>query len=235
MSDPKPCPICRERTRDGLTCWTCIRRTKRDLHELPWLYLETRRASVGMVRLAARNGGKSAETPLPVNTHAAALADRVRNGVVGWARIAIDRGAPVPRDTLAGLCDMLAESLRDLRRHEAITELAADVHRWTADMVRTINRPDSRRIEVGPCPLDVTDDDGTKTRCTGTVWAIFPDWDWDVPVHAACSWCCDPDVTPMIGLWVSEEWRTLGRLMRKRQRQDEAAWRLARAILGQAT
>ncbi len=228
------CPVCAKASRDGLPCWDCVRCARRDLAEIPWLYLDTRRAALGLVRLGDRNGGRSATTPLPVNLQASALADRVRAGIVGWVRIAVERGADWPTGRVSDMAPLLADRMHDLRHHEAAAELMADVSRWTADMVRTINRPAVRRIEVGPCPLDVTDADGTLTPCTGTVWAIFPTSGADdaPPVHAACSWCCDPDADPAPGLWVAEQWRTLGRLIAKRKADDEARRRLLASIIG---
>ena len=75
-----------------------------------------------------------------------------------------------------------------------------------------------------------SDTDGTTTRCQGIVWAIFPRDTDGPPVHAACSWCCDPDAEPMIGLWVSEQWRTLGRLIERRREAADTARALAQAI-----
>ena len=224
------CPVCKERSRDGLTCWTCLRRTRRDLTELPWLYLETRHTALGMARMGRPNGSRSTDNPLRLNLHATTLADRVRAGIVGWTRIAIDRGAAWPAGGFTPMCTLIADQLRDLRHHEAFPELAGDVTRWTNDMVRAINLPPTRRIQVGPCPLDWTDTDGTTNRCQGIVWATFPRDNDGPPVHAACSWCCDPDAEPMIGLWVSEQWRTLGRLIERRREAADTARALAQAI-----
>ena len=224
------CPVCKERSRDGLTCWPCLRRTRCDLTELPWLYLETRHTALGMARMGRPNGARSTEVPLRLNLHASTLADRVRTGVVGWTRIASDRGAPWPADSITAMCQLLADRLRDLRHHNAFPELAADVTRWTADMLRTINLPPTRRIEVGPCPLDWTDIDGTTSRCQGTVWASFPRDNDGSPAYSACSWCCDPDSEPAVGLWWSEQWRTLGRLIERRRRDDDTARALAQAV-----
>ena len=228
MTD-KACPVCGEHSRDALTCWPCIRKTRRDLAELPWLYLETRRASLGIVRLSAREGSRSSETPMPINLRASRIADTVRSGIVGWVRIAVDRGADWPADKLAAMCSLLADRARDLRHHEAFPELVTDVTQWTADMLHVVNRPAIRRIEVGPCPLDTTTDDGTA-RCAGTVYAILPADTDAMPVHAACSWCCDPEADPMVGLWVAQQWSTLGRLIAKRQAADERARELAQSI-----
>lgn len=229
------CPVCAKASRDGLPCWDCIRRARRDLAEIPWLYLDTRRAALGLVRLGDRNGGRSATTPLPVNLRASAVADHVRTGLVRWVRIAVERGADWPAGRVSDMAALLADRMRDLRRHEAASDLLGDVAQWTADMVRTINRPAVRRIKVGPCPLDVSADDGTPTRCPGIVWAIFPASGTDdaPPVHAACSWCCDPDADPPPGLWVAEQWRTLGRLIAKRKSDDEAQ-RILASIIGRA-
>ena len=224
----KACPVCGEHSRDALTCWPCIRKTRRDLAELPWLYLETRRASLGIVRLSAREGSRSSETPMPINLRASRIADTVRSGIVGWVRIAVDRGADWPADKLAAMCSLLADWARDLRHHEAFPELVTDVTQWTADMLHVVNRPTTRRIEVGPCPLDNTT--GGDGRCTGTVWAILPADEEGPPVHAACSWCCDPEATPMVGLWVSEQWTTLGRLIARREADDARARELAQSI-----
>ena len=66
------CPACRGRSRDGHLCPHCTRSLTHRLAEIPWLYLETRRAALGMVRLGPTSeGGKSgAEPPMPVNLDA---------------------------------------------------------------------------------------------------------------------------------------------------------------------
>lgn len=168
------CPVCNEPTRDGLTCWTCVRDVRRQLGELPWLHLETRRAALGLVRMSTPGAGRPAETPLPINPKAGQLATRVRAGVIGWVRVAVDRGADLPAARMTTMTALLTDRLRDLRHHAGFPMLARDAHTWTTSMIRTINRPAQRRIEVGPCPLDTTDNDGHTIACTGTVWAIFP-------------------------------------------------------------
>lgn len=228
------CPNCSARSIDGHLCHQCSGRLRRDLRELPWLYLQARHAALGLVRLAAGGGGGGTlEPPLPVNLRASRLTDRIRSGLIGWARIAHDElGCDWPEPRIGSICEHLAASVGELRKHEAAAELANDVAAWTHKIVALINRPPTRRIEVGPCPLDTTTD-GETARCTGVVWAILPSPSGDgteAPAHAACSWCCDPDAEPMVGLWVAEQWRTLGRLMVARSSRDAERRLLALAV-----
>lgn len=202
---------------------------RRDLMELPWLYLETRRAAVGMSRLGTTVGGAAAERALPLNEHAARIAADVHNGIVGWVRITIeDLGADAPAGRLAPMCQHLAQHLRDLRKHEAIEEFTSDVRRWTHAMVQAINRPEVRRIPAGPCPNQVAGPDGT-TPCAGKVFAVFP-LDPEVRPHAACSQCADPDAEPMVGVWIADDWKRLGKRMQDRQAEGDRARQLALSV-----
>ena len=65
------CPACGRQSNDGHLCHRCTAELKRDLTELPWLWLETRHASLGLTKLTAHAGARSTEHPLPINLHTA--------------------------------------------------------------------------------------------------------------------------------------------------------------------
>ena len=225
------CPVCREASRDGLLCHPCTWRLVLALGEIPWLWLETQRASVGMARLFTNVGGRSSSSPLPVNLGASDTARKVlqgvgfRNGVVGWVRITVeDLGACWPANTITGMCDHLASQAPALRKHIMVSELVGDVHDWTEAMVQAINRPTIRRIPVGHCPLI---HDGTP--CEGRVWATFPEVGGP---YSACDRCADPDTGT--GVWESTQWATLGRLIQARK-AEVARQRLLAESLGRRT
>lgn len=231
----RTCPACSQRSIDGHLCHQCTKRTVRDLRELPWLYLETMRAVVGLVRLGSPVGGRGATTPLPVSLRASHAADAVRTGLVGWVRITHDDlGAPWPGDSITAMTRHLTDRMKDLRRHEDTAELVADVARWTGSLLAVINRPDCRRIPVGPCPLE---HDGAP--CEGRVWAVLPA-DPDLSPHAACDVCCDPDADTIVGWWEPADgsghpsWATLGRQMLKRAEEVERQRKLAAEVLGRS-
>ena len=225
------CPHCQRPAHDGLLCHACMRQARSDLANLPWLYLEVRRTAVGLARLTESGPGRSAEKPLPVNLHASKVADRIRASLVGWIRATQQAAGPWPRDRITHMCSHLHARLPHLRQHEAIDEMCTDLQRLVGQAARAINRPVQTRIKVGPCPL--VDDD--HTPCQGTVWAVLP-IDHDVPAHAACDWCCDPDADPTVGLWVpgksdtAPAWTTLGRQMQQAQARAAQAQQLAREV-----
>ena len=221
------CPSCHEASRDGHLCHPCTRRLTYDLGEVPWLWLETERAAVGLSRLFTNVGGRSTTTALPVNLAASETARKVlggvgvRNGIVGWVRItADDLGAPWPANTVTAMCDHLAGQAPGLRKHEAVAELVGDVHDWTEAMVQAINRPTIRRIPVGPCPLI---HDGTP--CEGRIWATFPD---EQGPYSACDRCVDPDAG--VGVWESTQWAALGRLIQARKAEVARQRTLAESL-----
>jgi hypothetical protein len=102
-------------------------------------------------RLGARDGSRPTEAAVPFDSRASGVADKLKNTLVGWARIVADEtGADLPADDLARIAGWLGPRIGWLRYHEDGAEAYGDVTRGVREVRRIIDRPPDKSY-VGPC------------------------------------------------------------------------------------
>lgn len=214
---PATCPICHERSRDGLPCHDCWRKHRRRVEALPSLDQElettiTRQDQLGPAASEVRSS--SLFGPLPVNIDASYLRDHLRATLVSWVRAMCEgHQHPYPADTVIAMCEYLADT-RALRRHVAAPEMVDELRALHGQCMAAIDYPDERgRIKVGPCPEH--DDEGEP--CGGLTWAHLPEG--NAPTFIRCD-CCTRE-------WSSIEWTSLGRGIARKLEQRRLAQRWA--------
>lgn len=214
----KTCPRCQKHSTDGHLCHECTKAAKdatKRIAEL-WPHLEEAITRRDHLEPSGEVRAKMIFGPLPYRPEVQKVADEVRNDLVGWARICIEElGATVPANSMGGICGLLVDQARKLRKHEAASEWAgamlADLHRIS----KAIDLSD-RRLLAGPCPERTEDDE----PCAGLVYGIYPVDDRERP-RAECT--KPPKVKAVCGrVWMPEEFDTLGRRIITRQAQIDA-------------
>lgn len=171
MSD---CHACTRPVSDANLCRSCIDQLAVDLRALiggthpvflPKKATEQRAAAAsrGLIgeledtltrqaRTGQRNGGRSADTPMPFHLGASVDLETLRDGLAFWARtIATTRGITV--DAARHPAELAAWLLRwsgEVAQHQDAAELHGDVLAMTAAARRTIDRAADLRF-VGPC------------------------------------------------------------------------------------
>ena len=167
-------------------------------------------------RFGERNGGKSADKPLPYDVRASEAAWVLRNTLTTWCRVMIDElGQDMPKTATPGESDgltgaprygranqdvttaeaalWLSQRIGVLRTHPAAGEAADEIGQAVAQARRAIDQPANRaRIPIGPCP---------EPQCPGHLTAYIP---------------AQPDRHPTITCgqghtWDTIHWRSIGR------------------------
>ena len=214
---------CCERPREvGRTiCRECLRTTKRKLSDLGgYLAAELEVTLMRTDRTTANPHGRTIgkEQPLPFGEHAGQVLEDIRATLASWAILTHDEcQATLPADRLPDIIAHVVSWLPWLVKHDAGDELVHDVARLHRAAVDAIDLPpESSRVFVGQC-LDAD--------CVGELWAHFPRAR-DVRPYIRCNGCeavHDPD-----------SWRRLGERIQGRQMNQDAARRLAEAIIGKS-
>ncbi|MGH3504650.1 MAG: hypothetical protein ACRDQA_27705, partial [Nocardioidaceae bacterium] len=108
------CQRCDRPVKDAHICTLCGRDLERALGNVPAIAADLEVAVAKLYRFTAANdGGRSAETPLPVNMAASIAASHLRATLVAWTRLVHDEtGTDWPADNLPAIS-------RYLLRHAA--------------------------------------------------------------------------------------------------------------------
>lgn len=171
---------------DGATlCNTCTAALVADLQDVPDLAAELDVTLARQARFGERNGGRSADKPLPYDVRASEAGWVLRNTLTGWARVIIEEmaipgpGRPIPAPNgangyprqgadipTAQIATWLAGHVSALRTHPAAGEAAEEIHGAVDQARRAVDAPANRaRIPIGPCPED---------DCPGSIVAYIP-------------------------------------------------------------
>lgn len=228
-------------------CRDCEKWARRRLADQAAYYAELHAELARQTRKQAPNdGGKSAETPLPFSPLAGVLIRQQVAWLADWWQVvhdtvpaisgpicaACDRGMgnscqPIrntwqPVNSVAGVAMYLETHLAVLRKHPRGREFVTSLRRLTGRIVRLIDAPEIRtRINVGPCPEQLPDDQGGMGYCPGQVEAIVPA-DESVPATMRCLDCGHE--------WADIEWNRAGRRINARAEQLQQQRQLAMAI-----
>ena len=214
---------CCERPREtGRTiCRDCTRTTKRKLTDLGgYLHAELEvtlmRADRTITNPHGRTIGK--EQPLPFSERASRVVEDAHATLVSWCMLIADEaGATLPADQTPALVQHVVAWLPWLVKHDAGDDLVHDVARLHRSALDAVDLPpEASRVFVGQC---------LGVDCPGELWAHFPRATDERPVIrcGACGEAYDPD-----------SWRRLGEHIHGRKMNQEAAQRLAEAIIGKS-
>ena len=214
---------CCERPREvGRTvCRDCQRTTKRKLTELGgYLASELEVTLMRSDRTTANTKVKTIgqEQSLPFSEQAGRVLESIRATLTSWAvRIHDEAGAPLPDDRVAAIIEHVTSWLPWLVKHDAGDELVHDVNGLHRAAVAAIDLPpEASRVFIGHCLAE---------DCDGEMWAHFPRAT-DMRPAIRCK-VCDETYDP-------EQWHRLGARLHGRQMQQDAARRLAEAIIGKS-
>jgi hypothetical protein len=168
-----PCPVCADRTRDGLLCSTCTARLRATLRNLPGLMRELQ-VTLTRQDQALKGGGRgNGETPLPFNVNASEVAHTVTNTVGTWIRTIDVRAVIRPRTvrrchcraplapcdmtvalpvTMTDWCVWLLEHMPAIRRHRDVEQMYDELTYAAKIVWRAIDRPADREF-VQQCAI----------------------------------------------------------------------------------
>lgn len=226
--------LCGRPAPDATLCRTCTKQLKRDLIDLPALADDLDVTLTRQDRVTpANDGGRSAETPLPLSLHASDALAAIRATLTSWCLLTCDEmGAHPPRDKIPNLALHLLGWLGDLVKHPAAGDLADEIRKLHLRGHAVLQPKDRARITVGPCPMVIDPDTdqesatGVGDPCPGQVTAIIPA-DSDDPPVMRCGACRHE--------WDSSQWLRAGMRIVGRQEAIERQRRLARELIGQAS
>ena len=209
----------RPRGNDRTVCRACQATTRRRLGDLGgYLAAELEVTLMRTDRTTTSPHGKTVgkEQPLPFSERASRVVQDIHATLAAWAMLTHDEArAALPADTTPALAEHLVAWLRWLVKHDAGEELVFDVGRLHQAAISAVDLPpEASRVFVGQC---------VGVDCPGELWAHFPRATDERPAIRCkeCGEAYDPD-----------SWRRLGERVQARVTQQEAARRLAEAILG---
>lgn len=232
VSQPKTCPVCNGRSKDGHLCHRCVSHCTGILQRVGQSWHDLTVTLARLDRLGPRAEGHSIGNtqPLPIGWAAVELRHHIRATLVRWTKITIDEmGADYPHDTVPALCRHLIAWAPQLRKREDAARWHEDLacHSWRRrvagldrHITTAVDHPDERAsVPAGPCPQ--IDDEGE--HCAGQTVAHFPadptERAWiDCPL---CGWRCE-----------STDWTAGAAAILARQRQLDRGEQLARYLVG---
>ncbi|HEU4544483.1 MAG TPA: helix-turn-helix domain-containing protein [Jiangellaceae bacterium] len=210
---------CGRPTRDTLLlCRSCLWALECDLGDVGWLDEQLETVLARQIALSERNGGHSAETPLPVHPGAFKARSELRVTLVGWVRDMADTGGDtLPADTMPALAWWLLKRIDRIALHPAAADLHGEIVGAVRLAWRVVDAPANRTtFPVGPCP---------ELTCAGEVRAYIP----AQPEREARMEC-----TECHRCWDPTQWLRTGRriLARKGERIAYVDVQVAAASLG---
>ena len=194
------CPVCDRHTLPpGRTaCHACVTHLRHQLHDLPGRMDAVTDAIGRRLRFGDRVGGKSADTPPPVNMTAAEAAYIARTTILTWTdHIAQERCEPTPDTwpTVQTFLDVRAAWLAGQDDGPAgFDELLYAL----GTINRTIDRPRYRRIPTHVrCLEHDTTDQGERVECPGSYTVTLDDEQtWTAVPDMVCDHDAEHRLTP---------------------------------------
>lgn len=198
---------------DGATlCNGCTAALVADLQAVPDLAAELDVTLARQARFGERNGGRSAEKPLPYDVRASEAGWVLRNTLTTWARVIVEEwgqnGAQRHGDGLtapgrypgtsqdvmtAEMALWLTGHINHIRTHPAAGEASEEIRGAVQQARDAVDAPANRaRIPIGPCP---------EPDCTGHLTAYIP----AQPDRPAAMTCGQGHT------WDTLHWRSIGR------------------------
>ena len=209
----------RPRGNDRTVCRYCQSVTRRRLYELGgYLHNELEVTLMRQDRTVHNPHGKTLgkEQPLPFSEYAGRVAQSIHATLASWAVLIRDEAhADLPDDNTPALAAHVVAWLSWLVKHDAGYELVRDVGNMHHAALAAIDLPpEASRVFVGQC---------VGIDCPGELWAHFPRAT-DARPTIRCTACGET--------YESDSWRRLGERVQARVTKQEAARKLAEAVIG---
>jgi hypothetical protein len=172
---------CGRPTRDTLLlCNGCLWALECDLGDVAWLDEQLELVLSRLAVLGEHNGGRSAETPMPVHPGALKARSDLRVALVGWVRDFAEGTTHWPEDTLAAMAGWLLKRIDRIAVHPAAEDIHGEIVGAVRFAARVIDLPANRTtFPVGPCP---------ELGCAGEIRAYIPAQP-ERPARMECSAC----------------------------------------------
>jgi hypothetical protein len=187
---------CGRPTRDTLAlCNGCLWALECDLGDVAWLDEQLELVLSRLAVVGEHNGGRSAETPMPVHPGALKARSDLRVVLVGWVRdFAEGTTQPWPEDTLPAMAGWLLKRMDHVAVHPAAEDIHGEIVSAVRFAARVIDLPANRTtFPVGPCP---------ELGCQGEIRAYIPAQP-ERPARMECSACQTR--------WEPHQWLRAGR------------------------
>jgi hypothetical protein len=187
---------CGRPTRDTLAlCNSCLWALECDLGDVAWLDEQLELVLSRLAVLGEHNGGRSAETPMPVHPGALKARSDLRVALVGWVRDMAEGTMQVwPEDTLPAMAGWLLKRMDRIAVHAAAEDIHGEIVSAVRFAARVIDLPANRTtFPVGPCP---------ELGCQGEIRAYIPAQP-ERPARMECSACQTR--------WEPHQWLRAGR------------------------
>lgn len=151
------------------------------LAEISWLLDDLDLVIAKQVKYGSRIGGKSAETPIPVNMTASDAKARLVNELTTSVRIIAESNqiAPDCHDAKTA-ADWLIYHISKIRLHDAGGQVVEDISREFANCMWIVDRPRSKQY-LGDCKDHERADD--LPECPGEIWG------YDNKPEVVCDTC----------------------------------------------
>jgi hypothetical protein len=150
------CPEHDTPTKDATLCHKCLWDVERDLGDIPALADELDTTISRQTASGQRDGGRSAEVPMPYNVRASQVATDLHATLVGWVRDMHDPREHWPADTATSMARWMLSRIERIRQHPAGDQLRDEISYAVREARRAVDRP-ADRIFAGPCLAPVDD------------------------------------------------------------------------------
>ncbi len=150
--EQRTCPYCSEPIGDAYVCVKDAARAGENLRYIAANAAELDTVLAKLSRTApASEGGRSPETPLPINLNASEVSTRLGAVLAAWVGVVVKAGMPAPFNrTHASLASFLFRHLEWLRGISSAPAAFDDFAHVAIDLDRAIDTP-AVMIELGTC------------------------------------------------------------------------------------
>lgn len=214
------CDICTQPAPDATICSSCVAQLVTELRRLPWLLGQLHITLTRQSRTGERNGGRSAERPLPYDHTASVDLETLHATLRVWCdEIATRRGIPVPSGVTAALGRWLLLWPSEIAGHPDAAQLHDELMGALRAAERTIDRRPDLKF-VGPC-------DGNGASVLAEKYPQGCGEDLYAPVNAHRVICRVTDCYGVYDVEPRRAWlleQAADQLRTARQLSDELGW-----------
>ncbi len=201
------CVVCGEPATSGLLLnATCLDYLARDIAMCARLHSDLEAVLVRPSSPDEGGGKRATSVGISLDDAAVTARDHIRATITGWVRVAQEERAGVewPADDVAVMARWILRNLTWFAGRPWVDEMARMFGETADEARRAVQAERPRRMEIGPCPQRLTDDEGQDAgACTGTLFAVIWPNDPLLPCDVRCT-SCD-------GRWSADQWHALGR------------------------
>lgn len=165
---------CTRPTRAGyVLCDTCKAELEQHLAEIGWLAGEL---NVSLTRVKGvdynRNGGRSADKPLPWNEGAAKARENLKAEMVSWVRIIAASTDKLPKDSLVSIAAWLLYRLERVAKREDAWVIYDTITGASLEARSFVFAKPAEKHFIGPCEGRIEDDGErvSESECVGEIF-----------------------------------------------------------------